>query len=119
MKRWYLIGVLVVAACLIAVSGCALIEPQAEVKINSTNSDGGPDNWYMDINYTIDNTGLYSIAYWEVFFRVNCTGDVKEEDSDYGSNLAVGDSTTETLRINTYSFEPLTAEIIRTELERE
>jgi hypothetical protein len=101
-------------------SGCTLVQPQAEVTITSTNIvDVGGGDWYMDIAFTILNTGLYNIVSYDITFEVTCTDDTPVDDVYWGSSLARGDSYSDLFRVYTYSKEPETAHVSNLVLESE
>jgi hypothetical protein len=112
-----LIPIVVLASFL---SGCALVEPQAEVNITSTVIDVyGVDDWYMDIYFTIVNTGLYNIVSYDITFEVTCTDDTLVNDVYWGSSLAIKESYSDAFRVDTYSKEPDTAHVSNLVLEME
>lgn len=101
-------------------SGCALVEPKAEVAITSTVIAAyGADDWYMDIYFTIVNTGLYNIVSYDITFEVTCTDDTPVDDVYWGSSLAINESYSDVFRVDTYSKEPGTAHVSNLVLEME
>jgi hypothetical protein len=109
---------LVVLASLL--SGCALVEPQAEVTITSTVIDSyAVDDWYMEIYFTIVNTGLYNIVSYDITFEVTCTDDTRVNDEYWGSSLARGDSYSDVWTVDTYSKVPDTVRVSNLVLEAE
>ena len=101
-------------------SGCALVEPKAEVAITSTVIAAyGADDWYMDIYFTIVNTGLYNIVSYDITFEVTCTDDTSVDDVYWGSSLAINESYSDVFRVDIYSKEPGTAHVSNLVLEME
>ena len=101
-------------------SGCALVEPQAEVTITSTVIDSYTvDDWHMDIYFTIVNTGLYNIVSYDITFEVTCTDDTPVNDVYWGSSLARGDSYSDVCIVDTQSKVPDTARVSNLVLEAE
>ena len=101
-------------------SGCALVEPQAEVTIIDTiNGDYGGGDWYMEIYFTIVNTGLYNIVSYDITFEVTCTDDTRVNDEYWGSSLARGDSYSDGWTVYTSSKVPDTAHVSNLVLEAE
>ena len=100
--------------------GCALVQPQAEVTITSTEiGDYGGGDWYMEIYFTIENTGLYNIFSYDITFEVTCTDETLVNDVYWGSSLAKGESYSDVFRVDTYSKEPETAHVSNLVLEME
>jgi hypothetical protein len=109
-----------IAVCVFFFSGCALVEPKAEVTITSTVIDEDFGDWYMDIYFTIVNTGLYNIVSYDITFTVTCTDDTLVNGDEYwGSYLARGESYSDVWRVYTYSKEPSTAHVSNLVLESE
>jgi len=101
-------------------SGCALVEPQAEVTIIDTiNGDYGGGDYYMEIYFTIVNTGLYNIVSYDITFEVTCTDDTPVNDVYWGSSLARGDSYSDVCIVDTQSKVPDTARVSNLVLEAE
>ena len=101
-------------------SGCALVEPQAEVTITSTVIDSYTvDDWYMEIYFTIVNTGLYNIVSYDITFEVTCTDDTRVNDEYWGSSLARGESYNGWWTVDTGSKVPDTVRVSNLVLEAE
>jgi hypothetical protein len=110
-----LIPIVVLASLL---SGCTLVQPQAEVNITD-NIPGYDGDWYMEIYFTIVNTGLYNIVSYDITFEVTCTDETRFNDEYWGSSLARGESHSDMLTVYTGSKEPATARYSNLELEAE
>jgi len=101
-------------------SGCVLVEPKAEVAITSTVIDAyAADDWFMDIYFTIVNTGLYNIISYDVTFEVTCTDDTPVNDVYWGSSLAINESYSDVFRVDTLTKEPDTVHVSNLVLEME
>jgi hypothetical protein len=113
------VAILISVAVIVSfVSGCALVEPKADITITSTEVDVyAADDWYMDIYFTIVNTGLYDIVYYDITFEVTCTDATLVNDEYWGSSLLIGESYSDVFRIDTLSKEPETARVSNVVLE--
>jgi hypothetical protein len=102
MKK-YCIGILMLAVIgILMVSGCVLVEPKAEVEITDQTDEGSPGDYYKQVNYTIENTGLYLISYWEIQFRITIESS-SYDGYAYGYDLAVGEDHASFVDIDTGS----------------
>jgi hypothetical protein len=123
MKKLSLVIVTLLISIVLVVSffsGCALVEPQANVTITSADIGSyAADDWYMDISFTIANTGLYNIVSYDITFEVTCTDSTPVNDVYWGSFLAMNDSYSDVFRVDTYSKEPDTAQVANLVLEME
>ena len=109
-----------IAVCVFFFSGCALVEPQAEVSIGETSVGAyGADDWYMDIPFTIKNTGLYNIISYDITFTVVCTDETQVNDVYWGSYLYIGESYSDIWRVDTLSKVPSSAHVSNLVLEME
>ena len=109
-----------IAVCVFFFSGCALVEPQAEVTIGETSVGAyGADDWYMDIPFTIKNTGLYNIISYDITFTVVCTDETQVNDVYWGSYLYIGESYSDIWRVDTLSKVPSSAHVSNLVLEME
>jgi len=122
MKRYcftFVTILIAIAVCAFLFSGCALVEPKAEVTITSTVVVFDVDEWYMEIYFTIVNTGLYNIVSYDITFTVTCTDETLVNDEYWGSYLARNESNNDVLLVYTYSKEPSTARVSNLVLEME
>ena len=123
MKRYsfaFSMILITIAVCVFFFSGCALVEPQAEVTITSTVVGAYyVDDWYMDIYFTIENTGLYNIISYDITFAVVCTDETQVNDVYWGSYLDIGESYSDVWRVDTLGKEPSTAHVSNLVLESE
>ena len=116
-KLIYIVVPLIMLIFLFA--GCVLVEPKAEVTITSTYIDdyGGGD-YYMEIYYTIENTGIYDIASYDITFEVTCTDLTVFTWVEWGGSLAVSDSYSSWCYVDTGSKYPDSASVKKVELEK-
>ena len=109
-----------IAVCVFFFSGCALVEPKAEVTITSTEvGTYFEDDWYMDIYFTIENTGLYNIISYDITFTVTCTDETPVNDVYRESYLDIDESYSDVWRVDTLTKEPSTAHVSNLVLESE
>jgi hypothetical protein len=116
-KLIYIVIPLIMLILLFA--SCALVEPKAEVTITSTNvGDYGGGDYYMEIYYTIVNTGLYDIASYDITFEVTCTDSTVFTLEEWGGSLDVDDSYSSWCYVDTGSKYPDSAWVKKVELEK-
>ena len=104
MKKIALCAVVIIVLSLV-LFGCELIATQADVTITGQTEVGSSPNYYKRVNYTITNTGLYSIDYWEIQFRIEIAGNSYDEYAD-GYDLFINDSHAGVVDIFTGSDDP-------------
>ena len=123
MKRYCFVFATIlvsIAVCAFFFSGCVLVEPQAEVTIGVTSVGSyDVDDWYMDIPFTIENTGLYNIISYDITFTVVCTDETQVNDVYWGSYLYIDESYSDVLRVYTLSKVPSSAHVSNLVLESE
>lgn len=87
-KIAFLTALIIVASFLLF--GCALVGPQADVTITGQTDEGSVGNYYKRVSYTIENTGIYSIYFWEIQFRIETGGNSYDEYVD-GYDLLINE----------------------------
>ena len=116
-KLIYIVVPLIMFILLFA--SCALFLPEAEVTITSTNvGDYGVGDWYMEIYYTIKNTGIYDIASYDITFEVTCTDSTVVTWEEWGGSLNIGDSYSSWCSVETGSKIPDSASVKNVVLEK-
>jgi len=116
-KLIYMVVPLIMLILLFA--GCVLVEPKVEVTITSTNiGDYGGGDYYMEIYYTIVNTGIYDIASYDITFEVTCTDSTVFTWEEWGGYLTIGDSYSSWCYVDTGSKYPDSASVKKVVLEK-
>jgi len=85
--------------------GCALVGPQADVTITGQTDEDSGGVYYKRVNYTIKNTGLYSIDFWEIQFRIEIGGTYYDGYAD-GYDLLINEDHAGYVDIDTGSDNP-------------
>lgn len=104
MKKIGLCAVLIIVASFL-LFGCALVAPQANVTITGQTDAGSPGNYIKRVSYTIENTGIYSISFWEIQFRIVIGGNSYDEYAD-GYDLLIAEDHAGYVDIYTGSDNP-------------
>ena len=116
-KLIYIVVALIMLILLFA--GCVLVEPKAEVTITSTIiGDYGGGDYYMEIYYTIANTGIYDIASYDIIFEVTCIDSTVFTWEEWGGYLAISDSYSSWCSVDTGSKYPDSAIVKKVVLEK-
>jgi hypothetical protein len=89
VKKIAFLTALIIAASFLPF-GCALVGPQADVTITGQTDEVSVSDHYKRVNYTIKNTGLYSIDFWEIQFRIEIGGNSYDEYVD-GYDLLINE----------------------------
>ena len=102
MKMIAFLTALIIAASFLPF-GCALVGPQADVTITGQTDEDSGGVYYKRVNYTIKNTGLYSIDFWEIQFRIEIGGTYYDGYAD-GYDLLINEDHAGYVDIDTGSY---------------